>query len=563
LPAGEFGGNAIRNGDFDHWSGALRLSVTGRRFPLTEGWTYAGKTDRPDAEGSLSPVVIRDPAIGAASRNAFGLTVTGTQATGFVRLEAEIDPVVLRRFRAGELSFFAASAIDATIDRVFLIARRHGGGDRVHEDQVVGSIARKLPLSRRGQVHRFPVPADLAAALVPLAIEMARDPASELLLVLELSGSFALTIADVRLGPANVDGRATGCLRFEDGAITEQLPRLKMVSTWMAPVVARPSSRGPSAAATASWKRPKPDFPSVDILVCVFNAPAEVSACLESIVQHTTVPHTITIVDDGSDAPTAMMLDRFARGKPWVRIHRNRDNQGYTLSANLGLSTSDAEWVVLLNSDTIVTPGWIEGMVDCARSDPRIAFVGPLSNAASWQSVPDVKDARGGWKVNLLPLNLSPADMAKMVRDHSGRSYPRVPLLNGFCTMMRTDVLAELNYLDEASFPMGYGEENDLCVRAGKAGHSLAIADDVYVYHSKSASFGSERRKLLSKAGNRALAEKHPDADFKALELKLAEALPVVALRGKLRQALRAHGGGGDVDGSGEDAPGSTQEAAE
>ena len=53
--------------------------------------------------------------------------------------------------------------------------------------------------------------------------------------------------------------------------------------------------------------------------------------------------------------------------------------------------------------------------------------------------------------------------------------------------------------LNTAAFPAGYGEENDLCLRAGKAGVKLAVADDVYVYHVKSASFGSVRRRRADK----------------------------------------------------------------
>ena len=55
--------------------------------------------------------------------------------------------------------------------------------------------------------------------------------------------------------------------------------------------------------------------------------------------------------------------------------------------------------------------------------------------------------------------------------------------------------------MDEENFPIGYGEENDYCIRAADAGFTLAIADDAYVFHAKSKSFGHSRRKELSKQG--------------------------------------------------------------
>ena len=51
----------------------------------------------------------------------------------------------------------------------------------------------------------------------------------------------------------------------------------------------------------------------------------------------------------------------------------------------------------------------------------------------------------------------------------------------------------EVGGMDGAAFPSGYGEENDLCLRVRNAGYQLAVADDVYVWHSKSASFGAAR----------------------------------------------------------------------
>jgi GT2 family glycosyltransferase len=128
--------------------------------------------------------------------------------------------------------------------------------------------------------------------------------------------------------------------------------------------------------------------------------------------------------------------------------------------------------------------------------------------------------------------------MARLVEELSLKMFPEATLLNGFCTLMRRDVIEEVGFLDEAAFPMGYGEENDLCLRVRKAGYSLAIADHIYVYHVKSASFGSARRSELSKRGTAALHAKHPDVDMKATQRELAELTSLIELRKRLRQRL-------------------------
>jgi len=253
------------------------------------------------------------------------------------------------------------------------------------------------------------------------------------------------------------------------------------------------------------------------------------------------VPYALTVVNDGSDPYVAQVLNAYAGRSPCVRVLHNPENFGYTRSANLAMAHATADWMVLLNSDTLVTPGWLEGLLECAASDPAIKFVGPLSNAASWQSVPELFDVRGRWSVNPLPAGYSPEDMAALVASQSLRQLPCVPLLNGFCTLMDRRVVTELGFLDEIAFPVGYGEENDLCLRAVKAGHRLAIADHVYVYHAKSASFGIMQREQLSKAGSTALAQKHPDIDLKRIQAEMADQLALITLRRTLSTYLGGH----------------------
>ena len=87
--------------------------------------------------------------------------------------------------------------------------------------------------------------------------------------------------------------------------------------------------------------------------------------------------------------------------------------------------------------------------------------------------------------------------------------FPDMPVLNGFCLAIHSKVINEIGYFDEANFGAGYGEENDYCLRARKAGYRLILADNLYVFHAQSKSYSHERRKILGdKAGIR-LAEIH------------------------------------------------------
>lgn len=250
---------------------------------------------------------------------------------------------------------------------------------------------------------------------------------------------------------------------------------------------------------------------SVDIIVCVHNALADVKNCLESINCYTLPPFRLIIVDDGSTVETQDFLSDYAQKQGCV-IHRNDIAGGYTKAANCGLKLSDAEYSVLLNSDTIVTPYWLERLLGCANSDSTIGIVGPLSNTASWQSVPEIFDANGDWTDNPIPKGLTIQEYANEIARESLRIYPKVGFINGFCFLIKRSLIAEIGIFDEDVFGRGYGEENDFCLRAAEAGWQLAIADDAYVYHAQSKSYSHERRMELSKAAGVNLANKHGQA---------------------------------------------------
>lgn len=248
---------------------------------------------------------------------------------------------------------------------------------------------------------------------------------------------------------------------------------------------------------------------SVDIVVCIHNALADVQRCLDALVVRTDPAHRIILIDDGSEDECRDAVKRFGEHHPRCRLMRNQTALGYTKAANQGLRASTADLVVLLNSDTIVTFSWLERIIECAASSTEIGIVGPLSNAAAYQSVPERFDADGEFTENPLPSGWSPEQIADVIATVSVRSFPRVPFVNGFCFAIKRRVIEKIGYFDDGSFPYGYGEEDDYCLRATAAGFQLAIADHAYVYHAKSRSYPRERRRQLKRAGSAALRKKH------------------------------------------------------
>jgi len=536
--------NAVVNGGFNRWPHGLRFAAGPGETPLALGWSLFIPGQQGRADVVADRIRTRSLPHGDPGSHTHGLLVTSHAEGVRLRLEAELVLSALDPRRDAELCFHAGlgdgpSRTGGRITQVLAVVRPDDAAPGEREQTV--ELAGDLWLDGVGQRFNLAIPAWRIARLHQI---MPVDQGCRLLLAFVLDKGTDVRLADVRLTPRAETPAApapTGYLRFEDRAIVNQLPLLKGLEGWSAPQVVRATPPAPPATGGGGrWAWARPGLPSVEVVICVYNALDDVLACLAALERHTTIPHIVRLVDDGSDAITAAALARHAASRPWVDLVTLPQNMGYTRAANAGMSRVRGDWLVLLNSDTIVTEGWLEGLFECALSDERIRFVGPVSNAASWQSVPDLKNAAGKWSVNPLPPGQTPDGVAALVRGLSRRLFPRVPLLNGFCTLIHRQTLAELGFLDEIAFPVGYGEENDLCLRAGAAGWQLAVADHVYVYHRKSASFGSQRRDQLAKAGTEALLAKHPAVDMAAVQRQLAECLPLITLRDMLKNALQA-----------------------
>ena len=249
----------------------------------------------------------------------------------------------------------------------------------------------------------------------------------------------------------------------------------------------------------------------ITAVVCVHNAHDDVKMCLESVKKHKAINQDLLIIDDGSEDLTKDYLEEFVQeNKEWVQLRRHDKAKGYTVAASRGLKESKADFTILLNSDTIVTKDWANKMASVAFNNPGVGIVGPMSSAASTQSLPDYKSTKDQTAINSLPAGVSVDDMNDFCEKWSSLdSMPRVPLVHGFSFGVRREVIEKIGLLDAKSFPRGYGEENDYCFRAADAGFGLAIATNTYIFHTKSKSFVSSERAKLMQDGARAFRDKH------------------------------------------------------
>ncbi len=270
---------------------------------------------------------------------------------------------------------------------------------------------------------------------------------------------------------------------------------------------------------------------AVTVAIPIFNAFDETRRCISSVLANTPEPHFLLLCDDASDdEQMAPFLAGVARAHGHVEVMRASRNRGYTATINTACERAPAD-IVLLNSDTEVSSGWLSSLRSVAHSQAKVATVTPVSNAAGAFNVPKPNH---NWD---LPRGVTASDMAAYVRRVSSRVRPAVPTGNGFCMYIRRDALDEVGGFDEAAFPRGYGEENDFCLRAGAAGYVNLIDDATFVYHKRSASFGAEKQELVAHAIS-IVRERYPDYQDRVRELLADDALD--DLRAQVDAALSA-----------------------
>lgn len=283
------------------------------------------------------------------------------------------------------------------------------------------------------------------------------------------------------------EGQHTISLRFPDGSLSENL----LVE----------ATESEPKAINLGDKFPQRD---VTIIVPIYNAPDDVEVCIQRLLDYTPSFAKILLIDDcSSDERISQILARYAETEG-IRILRNDENLGFTRTVNRGIAEAGQDDVVLLNSDARVTPGWLEGMLMAAYSAPRIATVTAMSDRAGAFSAPEMGNE------NKLPEGVDEITYARAFRRRSLGLYPRVPTGNGFCMYVSRECINSIGALDAQAFPRGYGEENDFCMRAWRAGWSNVIDDRTYVFHDRSKSFGDAKTELLA-AGRAVVDERYPE----------------------------------------------------
>jgi GT2 family glycosyltransferase len=272
----------------------------------------------------------------------------------------------------------------------------------------------------------------------------------------------------------------------------------------------------------------------IDVVIPVYKGLRETRRCVESVLGSPQgAPFEVVAIDDATPDPQiASYLDALA-GQGRITLVRNERNRGFVQSVNLGMSRHPDRDVVLLNSDTEVANDWLDRLHRTATGHSDIGTVTPFSNSATICSYPFE-----GWAGGL-PGTLGLAALDQLFAIVNAGRTVDLPTAVGFCMYIRRACLDRTGLFDADRFGRGYGEENDFCMRAAKAGWRSVLAGDVFVFHEGSVSFSTDRE-ALQETADRALADIHPDYMRKVRAFVIRD--PLNALREAVDNVRAARG---------------------
>ncbi len=226
----------------------------------------------------------------------------------------------------------------------------------------------------------------------------------------------------------------------------------------------------------------KSGAPDVTVVIVTYNGAALLPSCLDAVsAQKSRRRWETWVVDNASrDGTAALLADRYRE----LRVISSDRNRGFAGGNNLALREVRTPYVVLLNNDAVVQPGWLDALVDvlAAPGNERVAAVTGkvlLADGATINSAGGLVDARGYG-----------ADRGYLEPDTGQYDRPaEVFTASGTALALRTSALDDVGHFDDDFFL--YYEDVDLCWRLRSRGWSIRYEPRAVVHHAHSATTGA------------------------------------------------------------------------
>lgn len=225
-------------------------------------------------------------------------------------------------------------------------------------------------------------------------------------------------------------------------------------------------------------------FPLTFIIMLNWDQVDLTIACLESLAVISYPNARIVLVDNGSKDDSVF---RIKRQFPQVYIIQNEENLGFSEGNNQGIEyalAQGAEYVLLLNNDTVVAPDFLEPLIHTAECSPEIGVVSPIILYFDETN----RIYYGGGHIDWKTGKVTQRQAEKINTDDLDEIVKEVNFVNACAMCVKRNVLAKVGPLDERFFI--YYDETDWCARITRAGFRCMYVPKSKIWHKVSASMG-------------------------------------------------------------------------
>ena len=240
----------------------------------------------------------------------------------------------------------------------------------------------------------------------------------------------------------------------------------------------------------------------ISFVILTWNSEKVITQCIESIVNSELDSYEIIVVDNGSADKTRELINSFAEKYPAADVKNLwlEKNYGTTVSRNLGINkiADDAEYICILDSDTVINHDAMTKLTSALEDDPRNAITGPsMVNLSNEPQITAKKIPTAMLKFcKAIPIrSIQKIGERKEKYDFSdGRHFYPVGYLISACWMIRRESLEKIGLLDEKIF---YSPEDvEYCVRTWQKGFRVIYCTDAKIIH---ATQRISKKKLISR----------------------------------------------------------------
>ncbi|MBA4312068.1 MAG: glycosyltransferase family 2 protein [Chlorobiaceae bacterium] len=223
--------------------------------------------------------------------------------------------------------------------------------------------------------------------------------------------------------------------------------------------------------------------PLVYIIVLTWNGKSDTIECLQSLQKLSYPNYKIIVVDNASIDGTA---DEVMRLYPSVELVRNSSNLRFAGGNNIGINIAlkkKADYVLLLNNDTIVDVNFLSHLIEAAESDEHVGMAGPKIYYHSDQK--RIWYAGGKidwWTGSVSHLGVREIDKGQFIK------LKYTDYVTGCALLVKREVVEKIGLLDESYFI--YGEDADWSLRTAGAGYKLLFVPQAILWHKVSVSTG-------------------------------------------------------------------------